>query len=146
MATRISSGMYATIIIGSALMASTCASVTSGHASTANSDDTTRITIAKGKFVNPAEMIGVLQPISASSMNETDAAITQIIPDAIQVPVMSAPSVKSRTVAELKNGQAIKVLKRTDSWLKITWQTDNTLNQGWLDKTFVEGKIIHAHR
>jgi SH3-like domain-containing protein len=62
------------------------------------------------------------------------------------VTVMSAPSEQSRTIAELRHGQAIKVLKAKDSWLKITWQTDNTLSQGWLEKSFVDGKTIHAHR
>jgi hypothetical protein len=125
-------------------------------------NDTTRITIAKGKFVNPAEMIGVLQPIGATKMVESEEISPLTALDSLKVfksddtrintkdssyiSVKSAPSENSRTIALVKSGQAVKVLKAKDSWMKITWQIDNTLNQGWLKKTYVEGKSIHAHR
>jgi SH3-like domain-containing protein len=96
-------------------------------------------------------MIGVLPSfsdyntaaLSAQNRDQADMATGRSV---AFVTVMSAPSEQSRSIAELRNGQLIKILKAKDNWLKITWQTDNTLSQGWLEKCFVNGKTIHAHR
>jgi len=152
-----SSRVKSVIVISAVLMAAICASISAGEANTGTADDTTRITIAIGKFVSPSEMIGVLPSFSETKMAADDNSMSQSARDRDQadresgthgavVNVMSAPSSTSRTVAELRHGQPVKVLKAKDSWLKITWQTDDTLSQGWLEKTFVEGKTIHAHR
>lgn len=148
---RFSSRVKSAIVIGSVLLAAACASISTGEANTGNTGDTTRITIAVGKFVNESEMIGVLpsfidNTIAAQRTRDRNQADRETVNHEAIVNVMSAPSLNSRTVAELRHGQAIKVLKAKDSWLKITWQTDNTLSQGWLEKSFVEGKSIHAHR
>jgi len=148
---RFSSRVKSAIVIGSVLMSAAGAFISTGEANTGNMGDTTSITIAIGKFVNESEMIGVLPSFSdnnsaAQRAQDRDLADRETVSNEAFVNVMSAPSLNSRTVAELRHGQAIKVLKAKDSWLKITWQTDNTLSQGWLEKSFVEGKSIHAHR
>lgn len=152
MTTRFGSRIQTTILIGALLMVSICTSLKTSEATTGKADDTTRVTIATGKFVNESEMIGVLPSFSATksaaddNTEDRDQADRETVNREASVNVMSAPSLDSRTVAELRHGQAIKVLKAKDSWLKITWQTDNTLSQGWLEKAFVEGTTIHAHR
>jgi hypothetical protein len=154
---RFSSRVKSAAVIGSVLLSATGAFISSGEANTGSTDDTTRVTIAMGKFVSPSEMIGVLTSFSETKMAAVDSTELRIAQDSdladtatgmsdAFVTVMSAPSEQSRTIAELRHGQAIKVLKAKDSWLKITWQTDNTLSQGWLEKSFVDGKTIHAHR
>jgi len=148
---RFSSRVKSAIVFGSVLMSAACAFISTAEANTGNTGDTTRVTIAIGKFVNPSEMIGVLPSFSDNNTAEQraqdrDQADRKTVSNEALVNVMSAPSLNSRTVAELRNGQAIKVLKAKNSWLKITWQTDNTLSQGWLEKSFVDGKTIHAHR
>jgi uncharacterized protein YgiM (DUF1202 family) len=161
MPTILSSRIQSTVFICTiVLMAVTCTCISISEANTV--DDTTRITIPKGKFINPAEMIGVLQPISTLKDVEPAETTPHMPMDSVQVlktdnarinskeslyiGVMSAPSENSRTIALVKSGQTIKVLKVKDNWMKITWQTDNTLNQGWLKKSYIEGKTIHAHR
>jgi len=148
---RFSSRVKSAIVIGSVLISAACVFISTGEANTGNTGDTTRVTIAIGKFVNESEMIGVLPSFSdnttaAHRAQDRDQADWETVSNEVIVNVMSAPSLNSRTVAELRHGQTIKVLKAKDSWLKITWQTDNTLSQGWLEKSFVEGKSIHAHR
>jgi hypothetical protein len=148
---RFSSRVKSAAVICSVLLSATGTFISTGEANTGNTGDTTRVTIAIGKFVNESEMIGVLPSFSdnntaAQRAQDRDQADRDAVSNEAFVNVMSAPSLNSRTVAELRHGQAIKVLKTKNSWLKITWQTDNTLSQGWLEKSFVEGKSIHAHR
>jgi uncharacterized protein YgiM (DUF1202 family) len=156
MPTRFGRKIESTILIGSILTLSACASVNTSDSGkkeatiAKKADDTTRTTIQKGKFENPPEM-------QLSGMNKTDeyantssetatysahtskANATRINHKESSVNARSAPSAKSRSIAVLKAGQAIEVLETKDNWVKITWQKGNSAKQGWMNKAFVEG-------
>jgi len=156
MTTRFGSRFRSTILIGSVLTLSACASVNSGDSVKSGAtipgkaDDTTRTTIQKGKFENPPD-------IQLSSMNKAahsgtmaseaapdtahpaKASTSRINQKEASVNVRSSPSAKSRSIAVLKAGQAIEILETRDNWIKITWQKGNSTKQGWMNKAFVEG-------
>lgn len=112
--------------------------------------DTTRTTIAVGKFETPPE----IHPVSMNKMlatenstaqkaQEPDNAIaksgTRINSKEAQVNVRFAPSAKSASLAVLKAGQAIQILETKDSWVRISWLHGVTPRNGWIKKAFVEG-------
>lgn len=156
MTTRIGSKIQTTMLLGSVLMISACASITtsdtnkSAEAVVGRTDEATHTTIQKGKFETPPE-------IQLSTVNKSAASgnsVSEAIPNATQtatasatrinhkeasVHVRHAPTAKSRSIAILKAGQPIEVLETRDSWVKITWQKGNAVKQGWLKKVFVEG-------
>jgi len=157
MTTRFGSKLQSTILFGTVLLISACASFNSAdsgksEATTARkADDTTRTTIQKGKFENPPEM----QMSRMRTANETAKSTSQSAQDTsnttrantarinqkeASVNVRSAPSAKSRSIAVLKAGQTIEVLDTRDNWVKITWQKGNSAKQGWMNKAFVEDK------
>jgi hypothetical protein len=132
-----SSKIQSKILVGSVLMAALCLSAKSGEASSKVSDDTTRITIAKGKFVNPSEMTGVLQPFSKTTVvEEAITAPQQSAPNASHpsrtagtrinskrsiISSKSAPKVHNPTGAKHKTDQPIKVPDTKENWMKVTW-------------------------
>jgi hypothetical protein len=125
------------ILVGLVLLAAICLSTKSGAASSKVPDDTTRITIAKGQFVNPSEMTGVLQPFSKTSVvEEAITAPQQPAPNASHpsraagtrmnskrsvISSKSALKVHSPTGAKHKTDQPIKVPETRENWMKVTW-------------------------
>jgi uncharacterized protein YgiM (DUF1202 family) len=156
MTPRFGNTFQSTILFGTVLLLSACASVNTADSGKSEAivakkaDDTTRTTIQKGKFENPPEMqMNSVNnaPDSANTPSETapysshisKAGTTRINRKEASVNVRSTPSAKSRSIAVLKAGQAIEVLETRDNWVKITWQKGNSAKQGWMNKAFVEG-------
>ena len=149
MTTSFNSKIQSTILIGSLLMVSACASFNSGETIASKTDEAARIAIEKAKLETPPE-----PPASVTTVIEPVKTAPETAPDAAQAPksavarinqkeplvnVRTAPSLKSRVVAVLKRGQSIEVLETKDSWVKITWHKGRAVKQGWLKKAFVEG-------
>lgn len=153
MTARFSSIVHAACVFGSLLALSACAttnSVESAKPAEAIPSDTTRTTIAVGKFetppeIHPASMTKMLAAEESSTKNtqEQDKAFgksgTRINSKEAQVNVRFAPSAKSASLAVLKAGQAIQVLETKDSWVRISWLQGVTPRNGWIKKVFVEG-------
>jgi len=154
MTSRFNSKILPTILIGSVLMVSACATVNPKETIANKTDEATRTTLEKGKFETPPVLNTEPQPASVAKMIEPVKTASEAIPDAAQAPkttatritqkeksvnVRTAPAIKSRVVAVLKRGQSIEVLEEKDGWLKVTWHKGNAVKQGWLKKIFVEG-------
>ena len=127
-----------TIIVALAL----CATITHSEANTGSLEDVSRTVIGKGELEPPSDLVGLPQLIEVAD-DSPRAANTDSRYD-LFADVMNLPGGKGKFVARLKNGQSVKVLQAKKNWLKISW--DESRNQGWLKKSFVEGNIIHAHR
>ena len=157
MTTRFACKLQSTILFGTVLFISACASFNSADSGKSDptiarqANDTTSTTIQKGKFENPPEM----QMSHMRTANETAKSASASAPDTshttevntarinqkeASVNVRSAPSAKSRSITILKAGQDIEVLDTKDNWIKITWQKGNSAKQGWINKAFVEDK------
>lgn len=153
MTARFSSIVHAARVLGSLLALSACATTTTVESvkpAEAVPSDTTRTTIAVGKFetppeIHPASMNKMLatENSTAQKAQEPDNAFgksgTRINSKEAQVNVRFAPSVKSASLAVLKAGQAIQVLETKDSWVRISWLQGVTPRNGWIKKAFVEG-------
>jgi len=150
MITRFNSKIQSTILIGSVLMISACASFKTGEAIADKADGTTRTTIGKGTFETPPEIqqssikkgIGQNSTTSKAASDTPQAStatVTRINQKEPYVNIRSAPSSKSRSLAVLKGGHSLEVLETRDSWVKISWQKGDAVKQGWLKKRFVEG-------
>jgi uncharacterized protein YgiM (DUF1202 family) len=148
--------IQSTVLIGTVLIVSACASFNNNDSATTagtitnNTDGTTSTTIKKGRFENPPE----IQLSSMKKGNGPGDTDSQFSTDTITpaksnifrvslkeklVNVRTAPSVKSRSIAVLKGGHPVEVLETKGSWVKIQWQKGNTFKQGWMNKAFVEG-------
>lgn len=141
------------VLLGALLLVPACASTTTStppKPAEISTDDTTRTTLAKGKFESPPE----IHPSSMSKMvasesgseqkgNEYTQASssngTRISSKEKQVNVRTAPSTKSAVLTVLKSGQAIQVLETRDTWAKISWQQGVTPRNGWIKKAYIEG-------
>jgi uncharacterized protein YgiM (DUF1202 family) len=154
MATRLGGKIRTLILIGSVLVVSACATSKTNEANTSKTDETSSITIEKGKFEAPPEIKGAPQPATSAVAVDPAKNASATAPDAGQaakanitrvntkeklVNVRTAPSTKSRTLAVLKGGQTIEILETKQSWLKIKWQAGDVAKQGWMNRRFVEG-------
>jgi uncharacterized protein YgiM (DUF1202 family) len=152
MKSRFCRKIQSTILFSSLLMLSACASTkTADSVTTAPPvpEETTRTTIAKGKFIQPPE----IQQSEIPTTGKSGSSTSQAAPDSTQstannharisrkeasVNIRNAPSAKSRSVAVLKAGQAVDVLEHKDGWAKITWQKGTVVKQGWMNKAYLE--------
>lgn len=142
MTTSFNNKIQSTILLGSVLMISACASLDTG--------ETTHTAIEKGALETPLETpparaAQAIEPVKTASVAAPEnsqpakSAVTHINQKEPYVNVRTSPFVKSRVVGVLKRGQSIEVLETKDNWVKITWQKGRSVKQGWLKKMFVEG-------
>ena len=130
-------------IFTTVLLSATLCAFTKSEANTGMEEHVIREVIAVGDIESPSELVGIPSYFDSAEKIVNEPALNRTEPAA---QVMLEPHSKSKTVARLNNGHPVKVLKSQKDWLKISWTTDDTLNQGWLKKTFVEKNAIHAHR
>lgn len=143
MSDHINSRITSSIRILAVLMTVACIFVAQSEANT-DTEEITRTVIAKGEFEPPSDLIGLPQLLVAS--DDAGQSTTTDNTSALSTHVMNAPTGKGRPIARLKHGQQVKVLQSKNSWLKISWKSNESWGQGWLKKSFVEGNTIHAHR
>lgn len=150
MTTSFNNKIQSTILLGSVLMISACASFNTDETVAETTDQATRIAIEKGKLETPLES----PPASAAKTIEPVNTATVTAPENAQpaktraahinqkepyVNVRTSPFVKSRVAGVLKRGQSIEVLETKENWVKISWHKGRAVKQGWLKKMFVEG-------
>jgi len=152
MKSRFCRRIQSTIVFSSLLILSACASTKTGDSvvtAPPAPEDTSRTTIAKGKFIQPPE----IQQSEITTTGKSGSSNSQAAPDSSQPPannhariskkeasvnIRNAPSAKSRSVAVLKAGQAVDVLEHKDGWARITWQKGSVVKQGWMNKAYLE--------
>lgn len=146
MITSFNNKIQSTILLGSVLMMSACASFNTGETIADKTDQATSVAIEKGKLETPLKspVSAAIEPVNTASVTLENApsakpAVTRINQKEPYINVRTASSVKSRIVGVLKRGQSIEVVETKDNWVKISWNKGRAMKQGWLKKMFVEG-------
>lgn len=119
-----------------------CATITQTEANTGSLEEVSRTVIGKGELEPPSDLVGLPQLIEIADDSPKSATADSRYD--LFADVMNLPGGKGKFIARLKNGQSVRVLQVKKYWLKISW--NESRNQGWLKKSFVEGNAIHAHR
>jgi tetratricopeptide (TPR) repeat protein len=79
---------------------------------------------------------GSLEPPTTQGGQKGEALRTKAGPD---IPVKILPASGSKTISRIKGGEEIEKIQESRAWIKIKFMENNNSQEGWINKTFIEG-------